>query len=476
MPQRPLGCRGQGTRFEPVSADGAPRNPSTRTRAPRAPARRADGGIPGTPQSRMLLQNVLESLPDAVTLSTAVRNRKGVATDMRLGYMNAVARAGHENAKAVIGGLCSELWPGMVQNGTFQKCMDVLNTGESESGTLEWIDAQTGRPAGCDYRAIRVGDNILLWVLHDTTETIQAARSLEESEERYRSVLAALDEGIVVQARDGTVLAANAAAERMLAFEASTALPPNVNDWSLIDEDGLAIATDEVPTAVVFRSAQAQTARVIGISIDEELRWFSVNVYPLLHPGETEPFAVVSSLNDVTERRALEAELKYLALHDSLTELPNRTLILDRMNQAMRRARQQRDDAVGRLGVIVTDLEGFKTVNERFGHEAGDHVLKEVAMRLLTTVREQDAVGRLGDDEFVVLLEDVDPEDLADHSKKVAEVLQRPVVYEGPGSRLIDINITARVGDALAKSRDSAKDLLHRADRALRNSTGSLEG
>jgi diguanylate cyclase (GGDEF)-like protein/PAS domain S-box-containing protein len=412
-------------------------------------------------------------MPDAVTLSTAVRDHQGLAVDMQLGYMNAVARAGHENAKAVIGGLCSELWPAMVENGSFQQCMEVLNTGRAASGAFEWVDPDTGRPAGYDYRAVRVGENILLWVLHDTTEALRAAWSLSESEERYRSVLAVLDEGIILQDAEGTVVAGNAAAEGMLGASVAGMNSLNGSLLGVVDEDGRAIPPEDLPAAVVMDSGEAQIGRVLGVPVGGgELRWFSVNVYPLIRSGEPKPYAVVSSLNDVTERKALEAELKYLALHDALTELPNRTLLFDRLNQSMRRARREKD-AVGRLAVIVADLKDFKSINNQFGHEAGDHVLKEVAMRLLTAVREEDTVARLAGDEFVVLLEDVEPTDLPLFAKKIEEVLRRPVVYEGPGARLVDIPIEGRVGEALAKSRDSAKDVLKRADRAIREAENS---
>jgi diguanylate cyclase (GGDEF)-like protein len=243
---------------------------------------------------------------------------------------------------------------------------------------------------------------------------------------------------------------------------------------NLVDEDNLALSPNETPAALALLSGQAQTGRVIGLAANhpDHIRWFSVNVYPLLRPGETVPYAVVSSLTDVTERKALEAELKYLALHDSLTELPNRTLLLDRLNQAMRRARRARAGAVGRLAVVVVNLADFRSINEHLGHEAGDHVLREVGMRLLTSVREQDTVGRLGGDEFVVIFEDIDPVELPSFTTRIDEVLRRPVVYESSGASLVDIPITARVGEAVARSRDSAKDLLQRADRAIAEPTG----
>lgn len=128
-----------------------------------------------------LLWNVLENMPEAVTLSVAVRDADGVAIDMRLAYMNAIARGGQPDPAAAIGKLCSELWPPMVDNGSFGQCMQVLNTGEPTTGEFNWTQDGSYLPAGYDYRACRVGADTLVWVLRDSTERLQAAWELARS-------------------------------------------------------------------------------------------------------------------------------------------------------------------------------------------------------------------------------------------------------------------------------------------------------
>ena len=121
-------------------------------------------------------------------------------------------------------------------------------------------------------------------------------------------------------------------------------------------------------------------------------------------------------------------ELEYRALHDPLTGLPNRSLVLDRAEQMLARSRRQ-DLPVTAL---LMDIDGFKQLNDRFGHEAGDEVLRQVAARLKTVLRENDTVGRLGGDEFVMLVDtvglDVAPELVAE---RILDVLRQPIEFHG---------------------------------------------
>jgi diguanylate cyclase (GGDEF)-like protein len=154
-------------------------------------------------------------------------------------------------------------------------------------------------------------------------------------------------------------------------------------------------------------------------------------------------------------------QLRHQALHDALTGLPNRVLALDRAQQMLARSRRQ-GTAVAALYV---DLDGFKHINDTFGHAAGDELLRVVAERLLTVVREGDTAARLGGDEFVVLLEgalvDADPELVAE---RVLEVLGRP--YDLSDALGRPLSVTASVGIA-AGPRVNADELLRDADLAL---------
>jgi diguanylate cyclase (GGDEF)-like protein len=159
--------------------------------------------------------------------------------------------------------------------------------------------------------------------------------------------------------------------------------------------------------------------------------------------------------------REKTAELRHLALHDPLTGLPNRVLALDRAEQMLARARRQRVP----VAALYLDIDGFKHVNDSFGHAAGDELLRMVAARLASTVREGDTAARLGGDEFVVLVEgsglDAGPELVAE---RLLEVLRQPYDMNGEAGR--QLSVTASVGVALGL-RDSADQLLRDADVAL---------
>jgi diguanylate cyclase (GGDEF)-like protein len=154
-------------------------------------------------------------------------------------------------------------------------------------------------------------------------------------------------------------------------------------------------------------------------------------------------------------------ELEYVALHDPLTGLPNRGLVLDRAEQMLARAR--------RLDVPVTalfvDLDGFKQINDRYGHQAGDEVLRQVGTRLKTVLRESDTVGRLGGDEFVMLIDsvglDAAPELVAE---RVLDVLRQLIELPRPAES--SISVTASIGIATGLPA-SAEDLMRDADLAL---------
>ncbi|MFJ3441389.1 SpoIIE family protein phosphatase [Streptomyces sp. NPDC086081] len=122
--------------------------------------------------------DALERLPEAVSVSVAVRGAAGQAVDMRVEYMNRAARSRQPSPEAAVGGLCSQLWPQMVDNGSFAACMRVLNTGVAEHGAFTWTQDATYRPADYEYQALRIDGDRLLWVLRDNSARVLRAELL----------------------------------------------------------------------------------------------------------------------------------------------------------------------------------------------------------------------------------------------------------------------------------------------------------
>lgn len=159
-------------------------------------------------------------------------------------------------------------------------------------------------------------------------------------------------------------------------------------------------------------------------------------------------------------RKQMETQLRHMARHDPLTDLPNRQLVHDRLHHALMLAQRESSP----LAVLSVDLDDFKPVNDRHGHAAGDRVLQEVARRLLHSVRASDTVGRLGGDEFVVLLHTLqDAADARQVADKIATALSQPHDIDGQA-----VTVSASIGIALAPQhgRDAA-ELLHLADAAM---------
>jgi diguanylate cyclase (GGDEF)-like protein len=154
-------------------------------------------------------------------------------------------------------------------------------------------------------------------------------------------------------------------------------------------------------------------------------------------------------------------ELEYRALHDPLTDLPNRILVLDRAEQILARGRRQ-DVAVTALFV---DIDGFKQINDRHGHHAGDEVLRQVGARLKTILRDNDTVGRLGGDEFVMLIDSLGLEAAPELvAERILDVLRQPIRLSQAASE--PISVTASIGIATGRPA-SAEDLMQDADLAL---------
>ncbi|WXL25596.1 EAL domain-containing protein [Ectopseudomonas mendocina] len=181
-------------------------------------------------------------------------------------------------------------------------------------------------------------------------------------------------------------------------------------------------------------------------------------------PGE--PVLIRGSVMDISERQHYQQEIERLAYSDELTGLPNRRLLLDRLQHAMQR--ELREGTTGAL--LFIDLDHFKTVNDSLGHQVGDGLLREVTLRLVSALRAQDTLARMGGDEFVVLLEglDKDPEVAAESAAITAKKLLKALVDRSCWIDGHELSISASIGIALHPlGRQAASDVLKQADTAM---------
>lgn len=238
--------------------------------------------------------------------------------------------------------------------------------------------------------------------------------SLEQSEERYRSVVTNLTEGIMVIAPGGRILTCNPSAKRILKIGDSVSEGKRHRYFKrIINEDGSERKIGDDPASQVFRTG----IPVINMSLALELRddsivWLLVNVMPIM--SDERVSAVVISFTDTTEVRETQRQLQYIASHDALTGLPNRHQLHTRLTQAIYSAGQRQQ----KVAILFLDLDRFKNVNDTAGHAAGDTLLRDVAIRLGSCIRTTDMLTRLGGDEFVIVAEAFDNQI---HLKELAE-------------------------------------------------------
>jgi diguanylate cyclase (GGDEF)-like protein len=221
----------------------------------------------------------------------------------------------------------------------------------------------------------------------------------------------------------------------------------------------LALVCVAAVAGAMFRAQPAVLASVVAVSVTValQLRILGTRLLASLDDANAANEVLQTALAAL---QAKEAKLQSLAYHDDLTGLPNRSLFYDRLGLAIRHSSREKS----RLAVLFFDLDGFKTINDSFGHTFGDRVLVTLADRIRSSVRAEDTVARLGGDEFVVLLPQVTgAADASRVSRKILDALRVPFRLEGR-----DVSIDASVGVAVLPADGvSAEALVRSADRAM---------
>lgn len=306
----------------------------------------------------------------------------------------------------------------------------------------------------------------------DITRRLRADGLLhaEQANALRQSILDTLPFSVMATNVDGRIISANPAAERLLGYDRQQLIGMStisVYDPEELEERAKALSAQlETPVDANFEVLIASAQQLYG----DEGEWtylrrdavrLPVNVSMAAlrdEAGRINGFLQVAY--DITQRKRTEAYIRHMAHHDALTGLPNRTLLLDRLDMAIRQAHRHG----GKIAVLMLDLDHFKHVNDTLGHITGDRLLLAVSQRLQACVRDIDTVARMGGDEFVVVLTDAQArEEFTPIITRIVETLNQPVAIEES-----ELMVTASVGGSLyPDDGGDAQELLKFADNAM---------
>ncbi|MFC7286886.1 putative bifunctional diguanylate cyclase/phosphodiesterase [Herminiimonas glaciei] len=299
--------------------------------------------------------------------------------------------------------------------------------------------------------------DILEGFIQDVTERKQADEALREAERRYRSIFENAIEGIYQSTPNDGYLAVNPALARMYGYDSPQELISTLRDIDnqvYVDPQRRLEFKRLMSKHGVVTNFESRVHRRNG-----EVIWISENARSVYNNDGTLLF-FEGTVEAITERKLHEAEIQFQATHDALTGLPNRTLLYDRMQQAVLHS-----ERYGKLTAIAfLDLDQFKFINDSLGHQVGDELLKITAQRLTSCLRESDTVARQGGDEFVLLLTDQPNEEAITHTmQRVLHEVSQPWKAND-----LEFQITCSIGLTLCPDdgRD-AETLLKNADSAM---------
>ncbi len=296
-------------------------------------------------------------------------------------------------------------------------------------------------------------------------ERVRADALQMESDKRFRMVFEHTALPMVRNSLKGEFIEVNDAWCEMFGYSREEALSQHLT-WQQIthpdDMEQVAVLMGKLLTGGI------EDVRIENryIRKDGEVLWGSLQV-SLARNENGVPEYFISAIQDITERKQAEQQISFMAYHDKLTGLPNRALLFDRLSQAMSQAKRDAKHAA----LLFVDLDGFKAVNDKYGHEAGDAVLRIAAQRFLACVRAVDTVARFGGDEFAIVLGNLDdPLQAKSVAEKIVHAFGRSLSL--PDGH--ECHVGASVGISIYPEHGSAMDsMLTAADQAMYGSKSS---
>jgi len=287
-----------------------------------------------------------------------------------------------------------------------------------------------------------------VWSFRDATVRKLAERSLRESEMRFRAFAEGAACALLIYRGDEIVFANRWALD---VFGDMLGRP----FWERVHQEDVEIVKSR-GRARSRRETVEGHYDVRMIDREDRVRWFEVTGSPIELDGQP---AILTTAYDITKRKEAEDHTRHVAFHDTLTDLPNRALFIDRAEAALSLARRES----GQVGVILLDVDRFKNVNDSLGHDAGDELIKRSADRLREVLRGSDTVARLGGDEFAILLPGLKSDETVRVARKLLEAMRQPFLVAGR-----ELRVSASLGLAIGpQDGEDVQTLLKSSDTAM---------
>lgn len=328
-------------------------------------------------------------------------------------------------------------------------------TAHTDDNTLR--RAKLTAPVGYSLKPIEQKE--LLTVIEMALYKHQMELKLREREGWLTTILQSIGEGVIATDRQGNITFMNPVAERMTGWRQSESIhKPLANVLHLIDEESGQLQRLSVPRLISEDLRNPLNSNIMIVNYQEKIPIELTTTVITDNMGNATGLVLV--LHDLTERRRYEEKLRFNAVHDHLTELPNRFLFFDRLNVAL--AQAQRDGH--KIAILMLDLDEFKKVNDTWGHNTGDKLLQAAAGRLTNMFRRGDTIARLGGDEFVLIVPEMPAFEVARNvAERIVRSFHKPFDLDG-----LKLTITASVGLTLyPDDGDSADILVRNADIAM---------
>jgi diguanylate cyclase (GGDEF)-like protein/PAS domain S-box-containing protein len=336
---------------------------------------------------------------------------------------------------------------------------EVLATGRPRNGidvSTPHGDGETAYDLSFDLvRTTLAGEQLLLLIAQDRTPALASRQALSDSEERFRLTFDQADVGLMHLTPTGRLLRANPKLQHMLGYTEAELRRLTLAEITSEDDvpDTMALLERMAGKQISGYKREKRYIRKNG-----DLLWVNVSVSSMKNnSGEVKFIAVVE---DISKRKQAEEEIRHMAAHDALTDLPNRTMLQDWLSRALIQAQR----AHRHVAVLFVDLDRFKNVNDSLGHEAGDQVIVEAARRLTSVLRAVDIVTRQGGDEFVIALADIKrQEEVTVVAQKILTVISAPMVFLAQ-----ELTLTCSIGVAMyPRDGRTTVALLKNADTAM---------